>query len=174
VLIELASLEGGKGKFSHQYAAGELVLEDERLHLVEPPKVSGEISRDGQKVKVKGSAVARLQLECDRCLKLVDLPVASKFALEYITAADYEAQTALELAANDLNQSVFDGEAIDLDALVSEELLLSVPDQILCSDVCKGICASCGADRNVKDCGCETAEIDPRWAGLKELVNGKS
>ncbi len=171
--IDLASLEGGKGKFSHQYVEGELALEDERLRLVEPPNVSGEIWRDGQKVKVKGGLTARLKAECDRCLKIVDLPVDSKFALEYITAADYEAQTAVELGESDLDLSIFDGESIDLDALVNEELLLSVPDQVLCDVACKGICPACGADRNVKDCGCETAELDPRWAGLKELVKGK-
>jgi len=44
--IELASLEGGKGSFAHAYARGELVLEDERVSLVEAPAVSGEIRSD--------------------------------------------------------------------------------------------------------------------------------
>ncbi len=43
--IELASLEGGKGTFAHTYAPDELVLEDDRVRLLVPPAVSGNIRR---------------------------------------------------------------------------------------------------------------------------------
>ena len=69
--------------------------------------------------------------------------------------------------------SRFGGEVIDIDALVTEEILLAVPDHVLCQEICKGICPRCGADRNSADCGCQNENTDPRWAGLKELVNGK-
>jgi uncharacterized protein len=171
VRIELASLEGGKGKFAHSYTEGELVLADDRLRLVQSPTISGDIRRADRRVRVKGRVVARVQVECDRCLKSFELPVDSKFSLEYVTQADYQAQQAVELTEDDLDLAVFDGEAIDVDELVNEEILLAVPDHILCRDDCKGICSACGADRNEVDCGCKSAEIDPRWAGLKELVN---
>jgi DUF177 domain-containing protein len=169
--IELANLEGGKGEFAHSYEPGELTLEDERLRLVGGPKVSGRIHRDGRRVRVSGSVAGHLQVECDRCLKPVDMPVNSRFKLEYVSPEEYESQHAVELGEDDLDLSVYDGEAIDIDALVAEELLLAVPDQVFCKSDCKGLCPVCGADRNSNDCGCETAEVDPRWAGLKELVN---
>jgi len=173
VRIELASLEGAKGRFTHSYAASELVLGEDRLRLVQPPTVSGEIRRADRRVHVKGRAVVRVQVECDRCLKLIELPVDSSFKIEYVTQEDYQAQQAVELTEDDLDLTVFDGEVIDIDALVTEEILLAVPDHILCKDDCKGICPQCGRDRNSVACGCETAEVDPRWSGLKELVNGK-
>jgi uncharacterized protein len=169
--IELESLVGAKGKFSHEYAPGELVLEDERLSLVVPPKVTGEIHQEGERVKVKGRVVGRIQLECDRCLKPVEFPVDSKFKLEYVTAKHYEELQAGDLSEEELDLAVFDGEAIDVDALVTEELLLAAPDHLVCSEACKGMCAVCGVNRNVADCTCEIAETDPRWAGLKELVD---
>lgn len=172
--IELAGLENGKGTFAHAYAPGELVVEDERLSLLVPPTISGEIRQKGERVHVSGRLTARVRLECDRCLKPIELPVDSKFKLEYVTAAEYEAQQAVELTEADLDLSVFDGEAIDIDELVTEELLLAIPDHVLCNDNCKGICPVCGKDRNSVDCNCETKEIDPRWAGLEKLVNGKS
>jgi uncharacterized protein len=173
VRIELASLEGAKGTFAHSYAEGELAQEEDRLHIAQPPMVSGEIRQKGRRVDVTGRVIARVQVECDRCLKLVQLPVDSSFKLKYVTREDYQAQQAVELTEDDLDLTVFDGEGIDIDALVTEEILLSVPDHLLCEDDCKGICPLCGADRNSRDCGCENAEVDPRWAGLKELVNGK-
>lgn len=171
--IELAGLENGKGTFAHAYAPGELVIEDERVQLLIPPTVSGEIREKGSRVDVRGRLAARVQLECDRCLKPVELPVDSRFKLEYVTSEDYQAQPVVELTEEDLDLSVFDGEAIDLDELVTEELLLAIPDHVLCSDNCKGICPVCGKDRNSVDCSCETKEVDPRWAGLKDLVNSK-
>src|SRR5688572_16079657 len=109
--IELASLESGKGAFAHSYAPGELELEDERVRLVSPPKVSGQIRQAGR-VHVSGRVEARVQVECDRCLKPVDIPVDSRFKLEYVTAEDYQTQQAVELTEKDMDLSVFDGESI--------------------------------------------------------------
>jgi uncharacterized protein len=172
--IEPASLESGKGKFTHAYAPGELVLEDDRVSLGEPPVVSGDIRQKGQRVRVHGRVSGSVQVECDRCLKLATLPVDSRFDVEYVTAEDYQAQRAVELGEDDLNLSVFDGEAVDIDELVTEELLLAVPDHVLCNESCKGMCAVCGVDKNSAECNCDTQQVDSRWAGLKELVNGKS
>ena len=177
--IELASLEAGKGTFAHDYSEGEFVLEEERLGLVDSPRISGDIRREDRRAHVRGRVVARVQVQCDRCLRPIELPVDSSFKLEYVTQEDYQAQQRVELTEDDLDLTVFDGEVIDIDDLVNEEILLAVPDHVLCQDDCKGICLRCGADRNSVNCDCETAEVDPRWAGLKELsesrkrVNGK-
>src|SRR4029078_546553 len=103
-----------------------------------------------------------VQVECDRCLKWIDLPVDSTFKLEYVTREDYLAQQADELTEEDLDLTVFDGEVVEIDALVIEEILLAVPDHILCKGDCKGICPRCGVDRNSANCQCETKEPDPR------------
>ena len=171
--IELASLESGKGAFAHTYAPDDLVLEDERVKLIEPAEVAGKVRQQGRRAHVSGRVTALVQAECDRCLKLVELPIDSHFKLEYVTGEDYRAQQVVELTDEDLDLTVFDGEAIDIDELVKEELLLAVPDHVLCSEGCKGICAVCGANKNSVECGCEAREIDPRWAGLKKLVNSK-
>jgi uncharacterized protein len=173
VRIELATLEGAKGRFAHTYEEGELVLGEDWVRLVQPPTISGEIRREDRRVHVTGRVDARVQIECDRCLKFIELPVDSSFKIEYVTQENYQVQQAVELTEDDLDLTVFDGEVIDIDALVTEEILLAVPDHILCKDDCKGICPQCGQDRNSVECGCETTEVDPRWSGLKELVNGK-
>lgn len=172
--IELASLEGPKGEFAHAYGPNELDLEDEWVRLLAPPSVSGRIRPEGNRLKVEGQVAAKLQLECDRCVSLIEFPVSSRFALEYVTREDYEAiEPAVELSEKDLELSVFDGQSIDIDELVREELLLAVPTHLLCRENCKGVCPICGVDRNATDCRCEIQNGDPRWAALKELVNGK-
>ena len=53
--------------------------------------------------------------------------------------------------------------------MVREEVLLGVPDAPLCRPDCAGLCPTCGADRNVGPCDCDTAVRDERWAALDQL-----
>ena len=171
--IELAGLENGKRAFAHTYAPEEELLKDDRVRVVAAPTVSGRVLQKDRRIQLNGQLVARVQVECDRCLKAVELPVDSRFKLQYVTAEDYEAQQAVELSEEDLDLSVFDGEGIEIDELVAEELLLALPAHVLCNENCRGLCSVCGVDRNSVACECQTAEVDPRWAGLKELLDGR-
>jgi uncharacterized protein len=167
--IELARLEHHAGKFSHQYAPGELSLEDDRVVLVGPARVSGLIKRGDNQVLVDGEFSVVVQIECDRCLKPVELQISNDFRLEYVTAQTYQALEAAELAQEDLALSIFDGEFIDVDDLVREQVLLAVPTHAICQEQCMGFCPVCGANKNITDCNCNATEIDPRWSGLKDL-----
>ncbi|HSE15531.1 MAG TPA: DUF177 domain-containing protein [Pyrinomonadaceae bacterium] len=167
--IELENLEGSKGDFAHLYQPEELNPVDERVSLIAPAAVKGKVRLSGNQVFVNGHVDARTQVECDRCLKPVQLPVNADFTLEYISGSDYASSQAAELTEAEMSLSVFDGEAIDVDEIVKEQILLAVPTRMLCREDCKGICPECGADRNMGECNCVTNDIDPRWAALKDL-----
>jgi uncharacterized protein len=167
--IELENLEGGKGDFAHVYNPDELNPVDERVRLTAPATVNGKIRLAGNEVFVNGHVDTRTQVECDRCLKMIELPVNADFELEYITGTEYESSEVAELTEAEMSVSVFDGHALDVDEIVKEQILLAVPTRMLCREDCKGICPECGTDRNTGECNCETKEIDPRWAALKNL-----
>jgi uncharacterized protein len=172
--IELVDLKDGKGEFAHVYQTEELDLGDERAKLCGPASVSGTIRQAGPEVFVTGNLQTCVQVDCDRCLKPIQLPVYSEFSLEYITGGDYESTRTAELTEELMSVSVFDGEAIDIDEIAKEQILLTVPSRSVCKEDCKGFCPTCGADKNAGECGCSETEIDPRWAGLKDLMSGKS
>ena len=167
--IELENLEGGKGDFAHVYNPDDLNPVDERVKLTAPATVNGKIRLAGNEVFVNGHVDTRAQVECDRCLKPIELPVNADFELEYITGSEYESSGVAELTEAEMSVGVFDGDAIDVDEIVKEQILLAVPTRMLCREDCKGICPQCGTDRNTGECNCETKEIDPRWAALKNL-----
>ena len=167
--IELENLEGGKGDFAHVYQPDDLNPVDERISLTEPATVSGKVRLAGNEVFVNGHVETRAQVECDRCLKPVEIPVNTDFALEYITGSEYESVETAELTEAEMSVSVFDGEGIHVDEIVKEQIVLAVPTRMLCREDCKGICPECGTDRNTGDCSCATNDIDPRWAALKNL-----
>ena len=168
--IELDRLQETGDKFAHVYEPEELVLDDEHTRLTEPPEVIGRMSRSGHEVRLKGKITARAEVDCDRCLKAVTLPVETEFDVTYVPEEDYRESEAAELREDDLSLSVFDGETIDVDELVREQLLLALPARALCGEECKGLCPTCGADRNTAACDCETKEVDPRWAALKATL----
>ncbi len=172
--IELDNLEGRKGDFAHVYQPDELNPVDERVNLAAPATVTGQVRLTGNEVLVEGHIETQAQLECDRCLKPVELPVSADFALEYISGADYESSSVAALSEEEMAISVFDGEAIDVDEMVKEQILLAVPARTLCREDCKGICPECGVDLNTGQCNCAADEVDPRWAALKSLKNTDS
>jgi uncharacterized protein len=168
--IELDKLEGKSSAFAHTYEAGEIILDEENAHLTEAPQIAGRLTRSGREVRLRGRITARGEVECDRCLKAFDVPVESDFDVTYIPAVDYEdAATAAELREEDLSVSIFDGEAIDIDDLVREQVLLALPPRMLCTEECKGLCPVCGTNKNQSECACAPVEVDPRWAALASL-----
>src|SRR4026208_2507049 len=171
--IELENLEGSKGDFAHVYQPDELNPVDERMSLIAPAAVNGKVRLSGNEVFVNGHIETRAQVECDRCLKQVELPVNADFDLQYITGAESESSAAAELTEEVMSVSVVEGDTIDVDEIVKEQILLAVPTRMLCQPDCKGICPVCSIDKNTGACDCETNEVDPRWAALKNITSGK-
>jgi uncharacterized protein len=56
-----------------------------------------------------------------------------------------------------------------LEDAIREQVLLSVPLKVVCREDCKGLCPSCGKNRNTDPCSCARPFADPRWSALKEI-----
>jgi uncharacterized protein len=67
----------------------------------------------------------------------------------------------------------FEGEKINLQDGIQEQIILAFPIKALCEDNCKGLCSSCGNDLNEGDCGCNRRPTDNRFAALKNLKLNK-
>jgi len=167
--IELDRLEELGGKFSQAYDVDSLPLGEEDVRLMEPAEVRGRIKRSGQEVELRGELRAKIESVCSRCLQPVELPIHAEFAERFVPAVSWGAEEQHELQEEDLNLAVFDGEAIELNDLVREEILLAMPVQVLCRADCKGLCPTCGIDRNTSDCQCAGVDVDSRWDKLKDL-----
>lgn len=82
--------------------------------------------------------------------------------------ADKAEDEGPEVLTEDLDLFPYDGERVDLEPLLREQFVLSIPYAPLCREDCKGLCPQCGVDRNLESCACEKP-IDPRLAALKGL-----
>ena len=101
---------------------------------------------------------------CDRCAE--DVKKHFDLELERIIVEK------LENEEDDDDYIIADDRCIDIDELVSEEVALSMPNKILCSEDCKGLCMQCGANLNRTECGCKP-EVDPRLSALLQLLDNE-
>ncbi len=121
--------------------------------------------RAGGRVLVSGSVAADLQVDCVRCLALFPYAVEREFEVSYLRAGSDKGGDEAELDENDLDLDYYGDEGIDLQQLLGEQLLLSLPMKPLCQTACEGLCSQCGINLNNEACDCKP-EVDPRLASL--------
>ena len=93
---------------------------------------------------------------CDRCAA----PVKKELSIP----VDHILVSSLNDEDNDEFRLV-ESMNFNVDELIREDVLLSLPAKILCREDCKGICSICGANLNEKQCDCKLP-VDPRLEGL--------
>ena len=169
MIVDLLSLTDEPLPFEFKIAPGEIDLDTEGTRIVGDIVVLGELSKSAAKTDVKGSIKAPLEVDCTRCLTPVrrDLDVA--FEVDFVSKELFPESREMHLESSDLDTDVIDGNELDLSHLAREQILLNLPEQVLCREDCKGICPTCGKDLNEGDCKCGEDEIDPRWSALKDL-----
>ncbi|MBN1321859.1 MAG: DUF177 domain-containing protein [Thermoleophilia bacterium] len=107
------------------------------------------------------SAKARVYGPCARCLNeaVVEVP-----------AEQQEFAPTARAGWEDSDLSVFiEDLVVDVAGVTREAIVLALPEQLVCSPECKGLCPRCGQDLNLGECSCEAIEGDERWQKLREL-----
>ena len=110
-------------------------------------------------ILISGEAKTVANGECVRCLIDVALPLKVEFqelfAYSFDEAFDYMVQD----------------DHVDLEPVVRDAVVLSLPFQPVCQDDCLGLCPQCGV-RLLDNPGHEhEAPVDPRWAALAGLTD---
>jgi len=129
------------------------------------------VSRIDDLIEVKGTLHAELTLPCTRCLTPTALTLDEKFtALQAPAEWQKRLGPEVELGGSDLDLDFFEGDELDLGALVEEQVLLDLPQALYCSVDCKGICAGCGMNLNESECACAAKPENHPFAGLNSLL----
>lgn len=128
--------------------------EDADLAFESPIAYDLTVSKMGNDVRVNGPVRCTLRLSCDRCLEGFSFPVSAYLDIELTPKGGDETPAELELKGEDLNLYVYEGDELELDPYVFEEVMLAVPIKALCDDACKGICPACGKNQNSETCEC--------------------
>jgi len=169
MLLDLVSLAASPKRFEFTLRPGDIDLETEGIGLASDIAVNGEARKNSAGVEVSGSINGRLNVDCTRCLKPVEIPLDTDFEVNFINEEHAPADKELQLQQADLAADVLAGDQLDLIELAREQILLGLPEQTFCRKDCRGLCPTCGKDLNEGECDCGKDDIDPRWAALKGL-----
>jgi uncharacterized protein len=139
-----------------------------------PLKAALRAHQIGGIVEIDGNISTTVRLDCGRCLQSYEMPLASSFALTYsqkepapeLSGANQE---EIELTAEDMGLIYYQGEEINLQNEIQEQVVLAFPLRPLCKSGCKGLCPQCGADLNTAACDCDPSPPAGKFAALKNL-----
>jgi uncharacterized protein len=130
--------------------------------------VALEVEADGAEAFVRGRLGATVPLTCGRCAEAFTGRVVADVDVRLLPRP--AASDSVELGADDLDVDFYDNDELDLSRVVENETTLALPMKPLCRPDCRGLCAVCGANRNVMTCTCAPPPPDPRLAALRDLA----
>lgn len=161
IRADLRALAQGPIDTPGEVAPDDPLFDDVDFTLAAPVLVTGRLTASGPgRYYWHARIVTTVAAECRRCLARVCVPVASEIEALFTEDASVDDAASYFLPAGSLE--------LDLSEPIREELILSVPEYVLCREDCPGLCARCGQDLNEGPCECR-AEPDPRWAALEKL-----
>lgn len=125
-----------------------------------PVRLRGAVVNETDIVYIRAEASLRFDGVCDRC--------ACEFSRDMTVPIHHILVSELNDEDND-EFILAEGMQLDVEQLVLEDILLSLPMRILCKEECKGMCSGCGKNLNEGPCDCKK-EIDPRLAALAAML----
>ena len=108
-------------------------------------------------ILVTGRVSGVMTMACARCLKSFDQTFDLDVQELFVPGAQ----------PDDDEYPVDDGH-IDLEPMIRDAVILSMPFAPTCRPDCRGLCPRCGGDRNLGECSC-SEDVDLRWAPLSDL-----
>ncbi len=111
----------------------------------------------------QGRLAGELDVICDRCLEATRIQIEHRIELFSVFESDERDIFLLDSAG---------GMEIDVFLLLWEQLVLALPEKFLCDESCKGLCPTCGVNRNTADCLCSSAAEKNPFAVLRSLQVG--
>jgi uncharacterized protein len=173
MFLSVKELELRKIRFDETFQPGQIDFTGEDIEQATPlaAKGSAELlqNTDGE-VRIQGRYTVDMTSQCDRCLGRARFALDAGFDLFYQPASVIARDEEVAIDEGEAEIGFYEGGGMVLEDILREQVLLSLPMQRVCSDVCKGICPVCGKNRNETGCECKVETHDERWgAALRKL-----
>jgi uncharacterized protein len=139
--------------------------------IISPIKAKLKIMKIASEVIVKGEVVADIKLQCSRCIKDFEHELSVPVDVVYHPLDELKGEERHEIMSGELDMDFYSGDEMDIMTLMKEQILLNIPMKPLCSDLCKGICRTCGKNLNDGACHCPQKETDSRFDILKKILD---
>ncbi len=184
-LVRLKEIPLEGMEISCQVEASDLELEPTDAILVGPFDVKASLLAIDPDYHVQGELSGIIRRNCVRCLEDFQDSVQYPFSVTYrekeSTTGNRLSKTKgketvvekEELDESEMDDFWYEGETLDLGPMLREFIILGNPIQALCQEDCRGLCPTCGGNRNITPCACLEARLPNPFAVLQQLRNGQ-
>ena len=177
MFLSIKEMELRKIRFDETFAPGELDFTEDEIRQAGPLHAQGTAellaNTDGE-VRVRGNLDVQMEAECDRCLGRARFPLNTSFDLFYRPMSFIAREEEVGIDEGEAELGFYEGAGMELEDILHEQILLTMPMQRVCREDCQGICPACGKNRNETPCDCKPASSDSRWDALQGLKDLKT
>lgn len=167
--LELSTWPEGTKVVDFEETDEELGLDKELYRFPDPIAVTLTVHKSHDEAIIEGRVTTTAYAECVRCLDDVTIRVNETF--RRVASIVPDSQVEEDTGDPDftfLPESLPDW---DLAEPLREVIQLALPDNPLCREDCRGLCPTCGANRNQESCNCNGAKDRNPMAQLGELLD---
>ena|SRR6266542_323098 len=172
MFLSVKEMEVRKLRFDEIFQPGQIDFTGEEVQQAGPLHAAGVAellaNTDGE-VRVRGALDVRMRADCDRCLGEAWFPLQANLDLFYRPMSDIRREEEVEIDEGEAEIGFYQGEGMELEDILREQILLLLPMQKVCREDCKGICPICGKNRNEIACQCKVVATDDRWQALRNI-----
>jgi uncharacterized protein len=167
--MELSAItaEGISQRFTSTGIA--LGLVDLELAVSQPIELECQFYKVKREVVVLGTLYSAVRLTCSRCTEEFEQALHVMLDAVYLPVQELSSERARELDEGVTDVYPYTEPVIDIAEMVRDKLLLSIPLQPHCMGGCKGLCPSCGVNRNTVSCQCAEEKLGSPFELLKGL-----
>jgi len=161
-ISSIREFHGGSLKFNGRQ---EIDISDPELgfKITGPVEVEGSITNTGAGFLVSAQLVFHFQANCGRCLETYSTGHSVQVQEQFISGS---------IPGNeDSTDYRFQGDEIDLNGCIHEQVVLALPMSFTCNPDCRGLCPGCGQNLNSTTCECLQKTINPQFEKLKVLLS---
>ena len=134
-------------------------LGTEALSFSAPVHVQFQLTNTNKAVLVNGTIETELKAVCGRCLEPFNYVLNLPYQDEWV----FQSQASEEILESAL---LLEKDDVDITERIFEQIVLALPMKFVCSENCRGLCLTCGANLNLTSCSCKEETVDPRFAAL--------
>ncbi len=161
--IDLSPLFAGKtAKIPFRF---DFILPEELFDVTfpDPIRVEGEVTDSAGFRLLRLKAAVPYVTRCARCLD----EIRGKIEVPL----ERSVSDGRDLVEKDSDEYLIaENGSIELEEVLTEQILLEFPPKFLCKEDCKGLCPKCGINLNRETCSCDLSEPDPRFRVLREWL----
>lgn len=159
----LSHLPDKKAVFELRFPQGVFDDDDMTIH-----QIDGQVRLELQTnvLRIWGEVEVRVELTCDRTLERFISPLQFSFeeALAVVPEYEYSHDECLEISPGDASEQILPDEALDLQEIIRQYIILNLPAQKLSSETCYNEHLACVNQSS------DSYLPDPAWESIRQVV----